>query len=319
MKRKSILSIVGIIILLFSSCVPNKELKESEGFIAVNGGKIWYNLEGSGSKTPIVLLHGGPGFPSYYLNPLLELSKDRPVLIFDQLGCGRSDRISDTSLMTIENHINQLHTILDTLKIQEFYLYGHSWGTMLGMDYYFKYPEGIKGLILNSPCTNLDLWVKDADTLISTLPDTIQNYLNQSINNECSDSLKMKEAISLFYNTFYTRNEPKSSDVIKSDSDNEFGYNIYKYMWGKEDYIVSGTLKGYDRTSQLNQIKVPTLYLTGEYDAARPITVEYYNGLTPNSRLIVLKNSGHVTMHDKPQESIEAIQNFINEVEKRKE
>lgn len=314
MNRNLLLSLVGI--LLFSSCLQNKDLKESEGFINVKGGKIWYEIKGSANKTPIVLLHGGPGFPSYYLNPLLDLSNDRPVLIFDQLGCGRSDRITDTSLMTIENHIYQLHKILDTLNISEFYLYGHSWGTMLGMDYYFKYPKGIKGLILNSPCTDIGLWVRDADILISDLPDSIQFYLKESINNECSDSTKMKEAISVFYNTYYTRKQPKSEDAIKSEQ--EFGYNVYEYMWGKEDYLVTGTLIDYDRTNRLNEIKVPTIYITGEYDAARPSTVDYYHSLTPNSSFVILKNSGHTTMHDKPEENIEAIQSFLREIEKKK-
>ena len=315
MNRLLFLSLIGIL-LLFSSCIQNKYLEESEGFINVKGGKIWYKIKGSGSKTPIVLLHGGPGYPSYYLNPLLELSKDRPVLIFDQLGCGRSDRITDTSLMTIDNYIDQLHKILDTLNISEFYLYGHSWGTMLGMDYYFKYPKGIKGLIFNSPCTDAKLWVKDADILISNLPDSIQLYLRESINNECSDSTKMGRAISVFYNTYYTRKQPISEDEITSGQ--EFGYNVYEYMWGKEDYVVTGTLKGYDRTDRLNEIKIPTIYITGEYDAARPNTVDYYHSLTPNSSFVIIKDSGHSTMHDKPEENIKAIQNFLKKIEKKK-
>jgi proline iminopeptidase len=46
-------------------------------------------------KTPLVLLHGGPGVPSYYLNPMASLSDERPVIFIDQLGCGRSDQIVD--------------------------------------------------------------------------------------------------------------------------------------------------------------------------------------------------------------------------------
>ena len=243
----------------------------------------------------------------------MELNKKRPVIIFDQLGCGRSDRISDTSLMTIDNYVEQLHQLLTELNIKEFYLFGHSWGTMLGMDYYMKYPSNVKSLIFNSPCMNLDLWLNDAEILISSLPDSSQVYLRQSIRNENTDSLKMKESIALFYDTFYTRKKPKSKDFLKTVD--EVGYNVYEYMWGKEDYVVTGTLKGYDRTNELTQIKVPTLYITGEYDAARPSTVKYYQSLTPNSKFFVINNSGHQTAHDNPIETIKVIQTFINDIE----
>jgi proline iminopeptidase len=95
----------------------------------------------------------------------------------------------------------------------------------------------------------------------------------------------------------------------------EVGYNVYENMWGKEDYVVTGSLKGYDRTKELNEIKVPSLYLTGEYDAARPETVQYYQSLTPNSGFEIISNSGHQTTHDNPLETIATIRNFLNEIE----
>jgi proline iminopeptidase len=75
-------------------------------------------------------------------------------------------------------------------------------------------------------------------------------------------------------------------------------------------------LKDYDRTGDLNKIKVPTLYITGEFDAARPSTVKYYQSLTPFSKMNVIKNAGHMTMQDNPKDNIEAIKVFLNEIEK---
>ncbi len=66
----------------------------SEGYVDVEGGRVWYRIVGSGNATPLVLLHGGPGAPSHYLNPLEQISEDRPVIFYDQLGAGRSDRPS---------------------------------------------------------------------------------------------------------------------------------------------------------------------------------------------------------------------------------
>src|SRR5262245_38772201 len=69
-----------------------------EGFIDVPGGRVWYRIVGSGTATPLVALHGGPGFPSDYLSPLAKLGDERPVVFYDQLGCGKSDRPTDKSL-----------------------------------------------------------------------------------------------------------------------------------------------------------------------------------------------------------------------------
>ena len=112
------------VLFMLSACT--RDTPPKEGFVDVEGGKIWYRIDGEGDKTPLLLLHGGPGSSSYYLEPLKELSKDRPVIFIDQLGCGRSTRITDTTLMTIEKNVEQLEQVRKALKLERFYLYGHS-------------------------------------------------------------------------------------------------------------------------------------------------------------------------------------------------
>lgn len=294
--------------LLLTGCSSDK-LSSGEGFLDVEGGKIWFEISGNGSEIPIVILHGGPGYPSYSLSQLTELSAGRPVIMYDQLGCGRSDRIKDTTLMTIDAHLNQLHLLLSKLDLKEVYLYGHSWGTIMCVEYYLKYPNIVKGMVLSSPCLNLDYWLEDAEELISSLPDSTQHFLRESIRQENSNPLQMKKAIDTYYNTYYTTKQPISVDMQKTID--EVGLNVYEYMWGKEDYVVTGTLKGYDITPELPNIKIPVLYLTGEFDAARPPTVRKYQKLTPNSEFNIIKGAGHQTVHDNPKETVQTIENFL--------
>jgi proline iminopeptidase len=141
------------------ACEKPEKLVTKEGFLQVNGGRVWYRVTGGGDGVPIILLHGGPGYPSHYLNPLTALSAGRPVIMFDQLGCGRSDRTGDTTLMSMDNHIHQVKQLVKELDLHEFFLYGHSWGTMLATDYYLNYPRGVKALILASPCLSAKMWV----------------------------------------------------------------------------------------------------------------------------------------------------------------
>jgi proline iminopeptidase len=306
-------AVLGLV-FLFMSCNKPNEIKNGEGFVNVKGGKIWYRVKGQGRQTPILMLHGGPGTPSYYLNPLSPLGKDRKVITFDQLGCGRSDAITDTTLMTIDSFVEQVNTLLTTLQIDKVHLYGHSWGTMLGVDYYLKYPQKIKSLILASPCLSAEMWLSDADSLISTLPDSVQIILNNNINGVPQDSAVLAGAVTVYSNSFYTRKTPISADI---DSANlTIGWNVYNYMWGSNEFFALGTLKDYDRTKELSSIKVPTLYTCGDFDSATPKTLKYYQGLTPNSKLVVFKNAGHYTMHDNPEDNIKAISDFLESIEK---
>ncbi len=78
-------------------------MREQEGFIRVEGEyRVWYRIVGGGAdheKIPLLTLHGGPGVGHDYIKNLAELASDtRRVILYDQLGCGRSDQPDDTSL-----------------------------------------------------------------------------------------------------------------------------------------------------------------------------------------------------------------------------
>jgi proline iminopeptidase len=203
MKTKNFipLLILTFFYCLFISCTSDTS-SPKEGFIDVKGGKVWYRINGTGSKPAILLLHGGPGSSSYGLENLKELSNDRPVIFIDQLGCGRSSRITDTSLMTIENYVEQLEQIRKALDLKDFHLYGHSWGTMLGIDYYIKYPTYIKSIIFSSPLFSTEMWTKDADTLIASLPDSIQTNIRVNEKNKTYDNPAYQEAVTVYYKKF---------------------------------------------------------------------------------------------------------------------
>jgi proline iminopeptidase len=314
-KHSVILISLVIFIALFVGCKP-KQFTPHEGFIDVTGGKVWYRVNGSGNATPVVLLHGGPGSSSYYLDALKPLSKDRPVIFIDQLGCGRSSRITDTTLMTIENYVEQLEVIRKALGLSDFYLYGHSWGTMLAMDYYLAYPEGIKALVFNSPLFSTELWLRDADTLIAALPDSIQLSIRENEKTKTYTAADYQTAVAYFYKNFLRRSEQPQE---KADSSAMFtGLNVYEFMWGPSEFTATGNLLHYDRINNLNGIGVPTLLLTGEYDEARPSTVNYYHTLIPGSEFVIINDAAHETMNDNQEETLYVINHFLQKIDTQK-
>ena len=296
----------------FQNCYASVPIIK-EGFINVKGGKVWYRINGTGNKTPLLLLHGGPGSSSLNLDGLAELGNDRPIIFIDQLGCGRSTRITDTSLMTIQNYVEQVEAIRIALHLEQFYLYGHSWGTMLGIDYYLKYPKAIKAIVFSSPCFSTKAWTNDADTLIATLPEAIQNAIRVNEKNKTYTNEAYQKAVTLYYKHFVKRAEVEKS---KSDSSSKFfGANVYEFMWGPSEFTATGNLLKYDRVKELSTIKVPTLLMAGEYDEARPSTVQYFQSLIPGAAFKMIANSGHATVIDNKEETIETLSTFLLKVD----
>jgi proline iminopeptidase len=105
-------------------------MKADEGYIEVPGGKVWYRRVDSetpedpqtpesdqADATPLLCLHGGPGFTHYYLEPLEALAEHRPVIFYDQLGCGRSDRPDDITLWTVDRFVTELAQVRAALGL----------------------------------------------------------------------------------------------------------------------------------------------------------------------------------------------------------
>ncbi len=111
MKLKTVLAASCLLGLLALMSCQSAVLKPGEGFVDVPGGRVWYKIVGSGTRTPLLLLHGGPGAPSYYLKPLAALADERPVIFYDQLGAGHSDHVTDTTLFTIDRFVQELAAV----------------------------------------------------------------------------------------------------------------------------------------------------------------------------------------------------------------
>jgi proline-specific peptidase len=95
-------------------------VKAGEGYIGVPGGKVWYRVvapDAETGATPLLCLHGGPGFTHYYLEPLEALAEHRPVIFYDQLGCGRSDRPDDVTLWTVDRFVAELAQVRAALGL----------------------------------------------------------------------------------------------------------------------------------------------------------------------------------------------------------
>jgi proline iminopeptidase len=296
------------------ACSDKESAQKQNGYVEVRGGKIWYEIVGS-EKTgaPILLLHGGPGMTSEYLRPLAALANERPVIFYDQLGSGKSDKPADTSLWKIERFVEELATLRKTLDLDTIHLFGHSWGTMLAMEYMARKPVGVKTLILAGPCISASKWIADANMLRSQLPQSIQDTLTFHEQNGTTNSPGYISATEEFYKR-YLSNKPYTTEVQKSMDD--LNVDVYRTMWGNTEFSATGNLKKFDRSDDLHNINIPALFTCGEFDEATPGTTAWYAMKVKNSEFRVIKDAAHMTMNEQPEEYVQTVRTFLTKNER---
>ena len=315
---EKVISIVTVSFLLIScsgnknSKIKNPVLTTGQGQLAVPGGKIWYKVTGTGKGIPVVLLHGGPGFSSYYLKLFEELGNDRQVIRYDQLGGGKSDMISDTTMFTIDHFVNELDSLRAYFGLNKFHVFGHSWGTILAIEYFRAYPDHVASLTFGSACFDLQAYAKRAKQLLTTLPDSLRQAIEKSEADGNYQDPLYQEAMNQFYGMYVWLNP------VKADLDSmfaTFNAGIYNYMQGPSEFTITGTLKNYNSTSFLSQINVPTLLTVGEFDEVGPELVKSFADKVPNSSYVLFPSSAHMTPWDAGEENLKVVRNFLNSVD----
>ena len=320
MSRNSLTALV--VALLLAACGgpaseadPYADLLTDSARFEVEGGGIWYRVVGSGTGTPVILLHGGPGFSSYYLKAMEALGNDRPVIRFDQLGSGRSDVTSDTTLFTIPTFVEQLDALRRHLGLERVHIYGHSWGTMLGVEYYRAHPDAVESLVLASAALDARAWEAHARELLTTLPDSMVQAVKVREAEGDFEAPDYQAALEEFY-ARYVWLRPVPADLDSTFA--TFNQAIYGYMWGPSEFTVTGTLGDYDATPFLGEISVPVLYTVGEFDEADPETIARFGAMTPDARVVVIPAAAHITAWDNPAADVEAVRTFLREVDARR-
>ena len=287
-------------------------LPAGEAKLAVDGGNIWYRVVGSGTATPAILLHGGPGIPSYFMKSLEALGSDRRVVRYDQLGAGASDGLTDTTKMTIAHFVAELDSLRSHLGYNKVHLIGHSWGTILAVEYYRAHPDHVASLTLASAALDIPAWEKNAKQLLTTISDSAQRTIRVREAEKKFDSPDYQNAMMEFYGKYVWRRP----DSVNLDSTFKMmNSTLYNYMEGPSEFTITGTLKGYDATAFLKNIKVPVLYTVGEFDEANPAIIKRFSSMTPGSSYVVIPDAAHLTEWDAPEAMNKAVGDFLRDVD----
>lgn len=288
-----------------------------EGFIDVDGGRVWYAREARADGAPLFLLHGGPGAASYYIEPLAAaLADHRPTVVYDQLGCGRSEKPDDPSLWTLDRAVREVDQVREALGLDRCHLLGQSWGGWLSIEYMCRGARGIVGLVLASTSASIHQFTSEARRLIDQLPEPARTTLVELGARGEYDAPEYGEAVMEFYRRHLCRLDPWPEAMRRSAAELE-GNQVYLTMNGPTEFDVIGTLRTWDRTPDLGRIAVPTLVTCGRYDEITPACSETIRDGIPDARMVVFERSAHCAHLEEPELYARVVEEFLREVEAR--
>ncbi len=290
---------------------PDKEL-----MVPVAGGRIYVRVNGNlaGPKPPIVLIHGGPGGTHGGLMDATELADERAVILYDQLDSGRSDQPNNRANWNVARFVNELDAIRTALGIERWYVLGHSWGGTIALEYGARRPQALAGLVLASPLISTRSWISDANALVAKLPATVQSEIKACDGPRPPAATVCQAATVEFYKAF-NRREPISPalNTYRTAPGSGPNWQLYETMWGKSEFVSTGTLKSYDGEPLLAKLDgTRTLFIVGQYDEARPVTAAEFADRVPGSELAVIPGAAHGTLSDRPEETVALLRAWLD-------
>jgi len=264
----------------------------------------------------MLTLHGGPGFTHEYFECFEDFLPQAGVEFwyYDQLGSFYSDQPDDKSLWTIDRFCEEVEQVRKALGLENFYLYGQSWGSMLAIEYALKYQKHLKGLVLSSMTASIPSYMSYANKLKAALPKDVLATLEKYEATGNYDAPEYQQAMmEQVYKRHVCRVDPWPDPVDRAFK--HANLQIYNTMQGPNEFVVTGTFKDWDRWADLPKITVPTLVIGAKHDEMNPDDIRREATLLPHSRLAICENGSHLAMWDDQEAYFRHLIGFLKDVE----
>jgi pimeloyl-ACP methyl ester carboxylesterase len=263
-----------------------------EGFVAWWAGRTWWRVAGErGRRTPLLCLHGGPGSTHHYFGPLERLADERPVVVYDQLGCGASDRPADVE-WSLELFLEELDAVRDALGLQRVHLLGSSWGGMLALEHTLARQPTVESLVLSSTLASAAEWAAEVKRLLDAI----------GLDDEEAAARELEAR------HVYRGEERPEIRAMRAGR----GADVYEAMWGSNEWTVSGALRGWDIRARLGEIQIPTLVLRGEHDLSTPAIAKTLLDGIPRAQEVVFADSSQMPVLEQIERYLTTVRAFIN-------
>ncbi|CAF2635259.1 unnamed protein product [Rotaria sp. Silwood2] len=279
---------------------------------------VWTKRFGENATIKLLLLHGGPGatcelfesFEKFLLKEGIEF------YYYNQLGSFLSDQPTDISLWTIERFADEVEQVRKALGLNQnnFYLFGHSWGGLLALEYALLYPNNLKGLIISnmmSSCQDYGSYVEHV--LAKQMdPKVLAAIREFEANDDYQNPEYMEILMSHFYIKHFCRLQPWPE--VFSRAFQHLNGQVYTLMQGPSEFGISGRIKEWSRKDDLSKVTVPTLIIGATYDTMDPEHMKWMAKQVQNGSSVICPNGSHCSMWDDQEHFFPALIQFIKRV-----
>lgn len=283
--------------------LPAMAREENGTTFQAKSATIYYEVFGSGSATPLIIVNGGPGFDHTYEHVSTAwdvLAKNRRVIFYDQRGTGRSPATKDQTY-TLADQINDLEDLRAHLGADHMELLGHSWGGYLVMAYAAEHPEHISHLIIVDSAAP-----KFKDTIFlfeNVFPEGTERQAGLGFKEEMGDKAAQDADLREYFSMlFYS---PENRD--------RFLATVQPSVYKKDiNEAVEKDIERFDLNPEIRKFKFPSLVITGRYDMNVASSVAYkIHQAIPGSQFAVFEKSGHLPFFEEPNQFVRVMEEFL--------
>ena len=282
-------------------------------YVEVNGARLWYESEGSG--TPILLITGGPGCPHTYFHPYLsKLADSYRVIYFDGLGRGQSDRAPDRKEYTFERDVEDVEGLRKALGLGSIVVLGHSYGGMVAQAYALRYPRSVRKLILSCTLYNAEMWQANNDNcnyeIRNQFPEVwerIQAVRRKGLHSSAPEHQKAYAELPLGLFYYYDASNAARTAPLDVNPD------VYYTIAGDDaDFLIGGDAARLDFRRDLSKLRMPVLVMAGRFDrVVLPRYSEQFRRYIPSATFHMFEKSGHFPFVEEPDETFRVIRTFV--------
>lgn len=289
------------------------EPKSSEGYVTVQGIRLFYKTFGESTKGTVLCLHGGPGTTHDYMLPLADLSKfGYRVVFLDEFGCGNSELPKNPALLNIEYGVEEVEGVRKALNLGKIHLIGSSYGGLLTIAYALKYQKNLKSMVTIGGLANVPLTVAEMDRMKSELPPDVVEVLKKYEAVGDYENPEYLKAVEVFYRKHLCRLPEWPKELVYSLE--HISKPVYHTMNGPNEFTITGNMRYWDVTNQLHTIRIPTLVTGGRYDEVSPKVARSIHKGIKKSKLVTFANSSHLPMWEEREKFITVVQKFLKSV-----
>ena len=276
----------------------SRELKRIE----VDGNPINYVDVGSGDEEPVVLVHGLGGQWQNWLENIPRLAQERRVLALDLPGFGLTSEPRDGEI-SITGYGRCVDSFCEKLGLGKVDIVGNSMGGFVAAEVAIQFPERVSQLVLVSAAG-----ITSADTLQAPILTFGRVASAIATNSAARHRQTAARPLGRHVALALVARHPR---LLKADLAYE-GFFKGAGKGGFDDALRA--CLDYDFRDRLPDVKVPTLIVWGEKDAIIPVRdADEFERLIEDSRKVVMKDTGHIPMAERPQAFNDVLVDFLAE------